>query len=162
MPRSFSRSLLSMIRSVPETASLARKVPDCFRRQSTSVVLPWSTCAMIAMLRIPDMGPAFGPRGRMSRPRRGGERLPDLLFLEAAREEGDEVLSGRREVRRERELTVRFAREQHPCLRSGLGVQQLTGDETRALRRDFDVERGADSRRKEIRRDVTPFLAVVG
>ena len=40
IPRSFSRSLLSMIRSVPETASFARKVPDCFRRQSTSVVLP--------------------------------------------------------------------------------------------------------------------------
>jgi hypothetical protein len=27
-------------------------VPDCFNRQSTRVVLPWSTCAMMAMLRI--------------------------------------------------------------------------------------------------------------
>jgi hypothetical protein len=29
----------------------SRKEPDCFRSSSTSVVLPWSTCAMIAMLR---------------------------------------------------------------------------------------------------------------
>src|ERR1700687_1926314 len=73
MPRSLSRSLLSMIRSVPDIASFARNVPDCFRRQSTSVVLPWSTCAMIAMLRTPDMGPAFGTRGRW-RPLRGVEQ----------------------------------------------------------------------------------------
>ena len=36
-----------------------RNTPDCFRRQSTSVVLPWSTWAIIAILRnevISDMG----------------------------------------------------------------------------------------------------------
>ena len=41
MPRSRSRSLLSMARSV--TFWLSRKAPDCFRSWSTSVVLPWST-----------------------------------------------------------------------------------------------------------------------
>src|SRR3954466_12804327 len=34
---------------------LARKVPDCFRSWSTSVVLPWSTWAMMAMLRMCSM-----------------------------------------------------------------------------------------------------------
>ena len=34
------------------TASLARKVPACFSIASTSVVLPWSTWAMMAMLRM--------------------------------------------------------------------------------------------------------------
>src|SRR6187399_447465 len=50
MPRSFSMALESMIRS--PTFSCAAKVPDCLSRQSTSVVLPWSTWAMMAMLRI--------------------------------------------------------------------------------------------------------------
>ena len=50
MPRSFSMALESMIRS--PIFSCAAKVPDCFSRQSTSVVLPWSTWAMMAMLRI--------------------------------------------------------------------------------------------------------------
>ena len=49
MPRSFSRSLESMTRSA--TRWLSRNDPDCFRSSSTSVVLPWSTWAMIAMLR---------------------------------------------------------------------------------------------------------------
>ncbi len=49
MPRSFSRSLLSMTRSA--TRWFSRNEPDCFRSSSTRVVLPWSTCAMIAMLR---------------------------------------------------------------------------------------------------------------
>jgi hypothetical protein len=30
---------------------LSRNAPDCFRRTSIKVVLPWSTCAMMAMLR---------------------------------------------------------------------------------------------------------------
>src|ERR1017187_6889391 len=107
MPRSLSRSLLSMIRSVPDIASFARNVPDCFRRQSTSVVLPWSTCAMIAMLRSPDMWPA------------------SLLLPEAAREERHELLPRRREVHREGQLAVRLPREKHPHLRPGLGVQEL-------------------------------------
>lgn len=50
MPRSFSRSLESITRV--ESDCEEESVPDCFSRQSTSVVLPWSTCAMIAMLRI--------------------------------------------------------------------------------------------------------------
>src|SRR6201994_4399219 len=50
MPRSFSRSLESMTRSA--TASLARKVPDWRSMASTRVVLPWSTWAMMAMLRM--------------------------------------------------------------------------------------------------------------
>ena len=33
-------------------AWLARKVPDCLSRQSTSVVLPWSTWAIMAIFRI--------------------------------------------------------------------------------------------------------------
>src|SRR5512139_358751 len=49
IPRSFSRSFESITRS--STAWLSRKVPDCLRSWSTSVVLPWSTCAMMAMLR---------------------------------------------------------------------------------------------------------------
>ncbi len=49
MPRSFSRSLESIARSA--TRSFSRNEPDCFRSSSTRVVLPWSTCAMIAMLR---------------------------------------------------------------------------------------------------------------
>jgi len=50
MPRSRSRSLESMTRST--TASLARKMPDWRSMVSTRVVLPWSTWAMMAILRI--------------------------------------------------------------------------------------------------------------
>src|SRR5580693_8122872 len=50
MPRSRSSSFESITRSA--TASLARNVPLCLSIASTSVVLPWSTCAMMAMLRI--------------------------------------------------------------------------------------------------------------
>src|ERR1700726_2071266 len=50
MPRSFSRSVESMTRSV--RASLARKVPAWRSIASTSVVLPWSTWAMMAMFRM--------------------------------------------------------------------------------------------------------------
>src|SRR5271170_6948000 len=49
MPRSRSRSFESMTRSA--TRWLSRKAPDCCRSRSTSVVLPWSTWAMMAMLR---------------------------------------------------------------------------------------------------------------
>ena len=49
MPRSRSSSLLSMARSA--TRSLARNTPACRNIASTSVVLPWSTWAMIATLR---------------------------------------------------------------------------------------------------------------
>src|SRR5947209_15691321 len=50
MPRSRSRSFESMTRS--STCWLARIAPACLSRASTSVVLPWSTCAMIAILRM--------------------------------------------------------------------------------------------------------------
>src|SRR5213076_2813993 len=71
MPRSRSMSLESMMRS--PSRSWAAKVPDCFSRQSTSVVLPWSTCAMMAMLRIgrfmagwPASAGGLGPAGERS------------------------------------------------------------------------------------------------
>src|SRR5258705_273907 len=49
MPRSRSRSFESITRS--STCWCAAKVPDCCSSLSTSVVLPWSTWAMMAMLR---------------------------------------------------------------------------------------------------------------
>ena len=49
MPRSRSRSLLSIARSA--TFWFSRNAPDCLRSSSTRVVLPWSTCAIIAMFR---------------------------------------------------------------------------------------------------------------
>ena len=50
MPFSRSRSVESMTRSA--TSSLARKAPDWRSMASTSVVLPWSTWAMMATLRM--------------------------------------------------------------------------------------------------------------
>src|SRR5271165_2060274 len=49
MPRSRSSSLESITRST--CVSLARKVPLWFSMASTRVVFPWSTCAMMAILR---------------------------------------------------------------------------------------------------------------
>ncbi len=49
MPFSRSRSIESITRSA--TSWLARNAPDCHSIASTSVVLPWSTCATIATLR---------------------------------------------------------------------------------------------------------------
>ncbi len=63
IPRSRSWSLESMARSV--VASLARNTPDWARSWSTRVVLPWSTWAMMAMLRR-DMGSRSGGRPRVS------------------------------------------------------------------------------------------------
>ena len=50
MPFSRSRSVESMTRSL--TSWLARKAPDCQSMASTSVVLPWSTWATMATLRM--------------------------------------------------------------------------------------------------------------
>lgn len=50
IPRSLSKSLLSIARSA--TVSLSRNVPDWRSNWSTRVVLPWSTWAIIATLRI--------------------------------------------------------------------------------------------------------------
>ena len=49
MPFSRSRSIESITRSA--TSWFARKAPDCHSMASTSVVLPWSTCATMATLR---------------------------------------------------------------------------------------------------------------
>src|SRR5213592_4756896 len=49
MPLSRSRSVESMTRSA--TFWFSRNDPDCQSIASTSVVLPWSTCATIATLR---------------------------------------------------------------------------------------------------------------
>ena len=46
IPRSRSMALLSMTRSA--TSWFSRNTPLCFKSSSTRVVLPWSTCAMIA------------------------------------------------------------------------------------------------------------------
>ena len=53
IPRSRSSSLESITRSTK--VSLARNVPLWRSMASTSVVLPWSTCAMMAMLRILEL-----------------------------------------------------------------------------------------------------------
>src|SRR6204780_4645832 len=75
MPRSRSRSLESSARSA--TRWFSRNEPDCCSKRSTRVVLPWSTWAIMAILRscIGPMGRVFGaenqnePRGaRRSRP----------------------------------------------------------------------------------------------
>src|SRR4051794_17350317 len=50
MPRSRSWSIESMTRSVGVSCSV--NTPDWRSMASTSVVLPWSTCAMIATLRM--------------------------------------------------------------------------------------------------------------
>src|SRR5690606_37087598 len=50
IPRSRSRGFESMTRS--STTWLSRKAPAWRSILSTRVVLPWSTCAMMAMLRI--------------------------------------------------------------------------------------------------------------
>src|SRR5450631_1107030 len=66
MPRSRSRSLESMARST--TRWFSRYAPDCCKSRSTRVVLPWSTCAMMATLRrsirVPETksGPSEGAR----------------------------------------------------------------------------------------------------
>eukprot|EP00952_Eustigmatos_sp_NYUAD-ZCMA_P008166 34179-Eustigmatos_ZCMA.PRE.1 len=50
MPRSRSMALLSI--TVSTTFSCSAKVPDWRSSWSTMVVLPWSTWAMMAMLRM--------------------------------------------------------------------------------------------------------------
>jgi len=69
MPRSRSSAFESITRS--GAALRASSVPDCFRSWSTSVVLPWSTCAMMATLRSCAAGFVLTGRDR-SRPLRRG------------------------------------------------------------------------------------------
>ena len=62
MPFSRSRSIESITRSF--TSWFARNAPDCQSIASTSVVLPWSTWATMATLRMSS--------------RKGTEETPDL------------------------------------------------------------------------------------
>src|SRR6478735_4340672 len=71
MPRSRSRSFESITRST--VAALSRNTPVCLSMASTSVVLPWSTWAMMAMLRREA---AMG--GRPGSPRKGLEQAKNL------------------------------------------------------------------------------------
>src|SRR5258708_25496663 len=74
MPRSRSRSFESMTRSW--MCSCAAKVPDCCSNLSTSVVLPWSTWAMMATLRRARGMGAESERSRIVR-----EELVKILPL---------------------------------------------------------------------------------
>ena len=53
MPFSRSRSIESITRSA--TSWFARKAPDCHSMASTRVVLPWSTWATMATLRMSSL-----------------------------------------------------------------------------------------------------------
>src|SRR3954464_11765786 len=68
MPFSRSRSIESITRSA--TSWLARNAPDCQSMASTSVVLPWSTCATIATLRRSSRSAGMGSRTLGAVPRR--------------------------------------------------------------------------------------------
>src|SRR5580704_3801872 len=59
MPRSRSRSFESITRSM--MCSLERNVPLCCSMASTSVVLPWSTWAIMAILRMLELKGDFLP-----------------------------------------------------------------------------------------------------
>src|SRR4051794_24200706 len=69
MPRSRSWSIESITRS--DTSSCAAKTPDWRSIASTSVVLPWSTCAMIATLRMSVRVAMRAPQHRASVSRAG-------------------------------------------------------------------------------------------
>ena len=81
MPRSRSRSLESITRSA--TRWFSRKAPDCCSSRSTSVVLPWSTWAMMAMflsfMRVQAFGAARIERGG------GWPRLPSMADVTGVR-----------------------------------------------------------------------------
>src|ERR1700730_10711609 len=67
MPFSRSRSIESSTRVA--TSWPTRKAPDCHSIASISVVLPWSTCAMIATLRMSSLG--WSTRSRLASCRDG-------------------------------------------------------------------------------------------
>src|ERR1700679_2511439 len=72
MPRSRSRSLESMARS--SMCWFSRTEPDCLSSWSTSVVLPWSTWAIMAILRISMGRGAFGSARCIDAPLRNRKR----------------------------------------------------------------------------------------
>ena len=74
MPFSRSRSIESITRSA--TSWFARKAPDCHSIASTSVVLPWSTCATIATLRMSSRARGIVVRRSCGSARFGGARAP--------------------------------------------------------------------------------------
>src|SRR4051794_3642348 len=85
MPRSRSWSIESMTRS--ETSSCAAKTPDWRSMASTRVVLPWSTCAMIATLRM-SLRAAMGATERTNGQQRGsGDAVGDRSKRRQARHE---------------------------------------------------------------------------
>src|SRR5271166_554929 len=86
IPRSRSSSLESITRST--WASLARKVPLWFSMASTSVVLPWSTCAMMAMLRMLVLKTTFLPVGGKPHAIRQTEGLGRSFSLQYAAKTG--------------------------------------------------------------------------
>src|ERR1700730_7805443 len=64
MPRSRSKSLESRARSA--TRWFSRNEPDCCSRRSTRVVLPWSTWAIMAILRrFMGLADSWGLWGRV-------------------------------------------------------------------------------------------------
>src|SRR3954454_18312162 len=63
-----SRAIESITRSA--TSWLARNAADCQSMASTSVVLPWSTCATIATLRRSSRSAGMGSRTLGAVPRR--------------------------------------------------------------------------------------------
>ncbi len=77
IPRSRSIGFESITRS--STCWLSRKVPACRSIWSTRVVLPWSTCAMMAMLRIDIYSSSSGGRAPRGKPPQTdkGPRTPD-------------------------------------------------------------------------------------
>src|ERR1022692_616142 len=60
MPFSRSRAIESSTRVL--TSGPTRNAPDCHSIASTSVVLPWSTCATIATLRMSSLRTSIRPR----------------------------------------------------------------------------------------------------
>src|SRR5438876_6183735 len=122
MPFSRSRSMESRTRSA--TSWFARKAPVCQSIASTSVVLPWSTCATMATLRrssrvamrirTPKLDGGAGPpsvsaRG-LGRPIEPAEVTRSYSRLDVGRQEarGDRVLRRTGELRiREPDLVAR-------------------------------------------------------
>ena len=96
IPFSRSRSLESITRS--GTMKCASMCPDCFSIASTRVVLPWSTCAMIATFLISprEAEPPLGPGMVSSLVMVGSERGDDSMASIEAGETGRRQASRRR------------------------------------------------------------------
>ena len=82
MPRSRSMALLSITRSA--TCWFSRKTPPCLSISLTSVVLPWSTWAMMAMLRMSSLT-MFTDKAPLSHKVVGGHAVGGLRELRGPR-----------------------------------------------------------------------------